>query len=178
MLEPITKFAMEMFEGDAAAAQDFVQGFVAELEKTAAAPGQPGAPGTSRPSDIASGFMKALGGGLGSAAIGMGMHGVSSMVSSLKADRLHGQFLAALQKAISSNRILREANKDKVKNYAETVFRFAPHVATDANLLSSVLANAVHGEGLDPMTIRSLTDLEGRFVDNATSPAFSLKGYN
>jgi hypothetical protein len=59
-----------------------------------------------------------------------------------------------------------DADRGRVKGYADTVFRFAPNVASDVNLLTSILANAVHGESIDPMTIKTLTELENRFTSN------------
>lgn len=174
MFNEIKNYALQQYAGDEVLAQNFVDSFTKELlEKAADYDDKGGNFGES----VIKGLGSAVGKGVGGFAVGMGMHGLSSILSSVKNDRLHNDFLTALAKAIASNPVLRQANKDKVKNYADTIFRFAPHVATDSNLLSSVLANAVHGEGIDPMTIRSLTDLESRFVESANSPAFSPKAY-
>jgi len=175
MLEKIKEIAMEKFAGDESAAQDFVNSFADTLLEKTASPraGHDSSFGDS----VSRGFAGAIGKGVGGMAVGLGMHGLSAMVNSVKQDRLHGQFLEALQEAISSSTVLRGANKDKVRNYAETIFRFAPHVATDSNLLATVLAHVVHGEGIDPDILKRLTDLESRFTESASAPAFSPKAY-
>jgi hypothetical protein len=75
--------------------------------------------------------------------------------------------------------VLRSAKKDKVNSFAESIYRFAPHVATDANLLASVLTNTIQGDLLDPMTIKYLTELESRYneVRGPISSMFSPKTY-
>ena len=120
------------------------------------------------------GLGKALGEGVGGVLISAGIQGVANLASIVGENNLHTKFLESLANAIQSNRIIKEANKDRVRQYAETIFKFAPNVATDPNLLSSILANAIHGEGIDPMTIKTLTDLESRYKENTT---FSPKSY-
>lgn len=70
------------------------------------------------------------------------------------------QFNHALAYAVDNNTILSGANRDTVQNIAQSVYNLAPNAASDPNVLSSVLANAVHGDGLDPRTARDLMDLE------------------
>lgn len=161
MLEKVKQYAMEKYAGDVTLAEEFVKGF----EKQAADQG------------FGSSLVGALGKGVGGVAMGLGIHGLNLAFSEANRGALHTQFLSSLAKAVSSNRILREADKTKVQQYAETIFRFAPHVAGDSNLLSSILANAIHGEGIDPMTIKTLGDLESRYVENRMSGGFSPKTY-
>lgn len=104
-----------------------------------------------------------LGVGLAGAAIVKGFNSGSSAISNYG---LRNKFDMALAQVMTTNRIVKGAKPERAKEYAETIFAFAPHVASDANLLSSVLANAVLGEGLDPQTMKSLTELEGRYMDN------------
>lgn len=167
VLDKIKELGLSQFPGNDAMADEFVKGFTKQA--------------FGGPETFGESFSKGVGGGLGKGvggmAVGLGLHGVSAMLNSVRSDRLHTEFLAALQRAIASNPVLKGANKEKVKNYAETVFRFAPNVATDSNLLSSVLANAIHGEGIDPMTVRSLTDLESRYSESLAAPIFSPKSY-
>lgn len=87
---------------------------------------------------------------------------------------MHTKFLQTLANAIANSRILREADKEKVIRYGETVFDFAPNVAMDQNLLTAVLTNAIHGDGIDPMTIKTLTELENRHSQNSS---FSPKDF-
>jgi hypothetical protein len=175
MLEKSVKqYAMEKYAGDESKASEFIEGFRSELGKSAALT-------AGNLSDLgelfAGGTASALGKGVGALTMGVGIAGISRAVSNLRTSSLHTKFLTALSRAISSNRILREADKSKVEQYAETVFKFAPNVATDPNLLSSILANAVHGEGIDPMTIKTLGDLESRYLDNSNATGFSPKTY-
>ena len=166
MLEySVKKHALEKYAGDRVEAAKFVKGFKAQLEKKASMEG------------LTNGLVGAVGKGLGGLAIGMGIHGISRALASANNSSLHTRFLAALEQAISSNSILREAEKAKVAQYAETIFKFAPNVATDANLLSSILANAVHGQGVDPVTVKMIGDLESRYVENSGTGTFSPKTY-
>lgn len=111
------------------------------------------------------GMMGVLGAGiLGVAAL----KGINTLGTSITNNNLHNKFEMALAQVMSSNRVIKGSSPEKVKTYAETIFKFAPNVASDPNLLSSILANAVLGEGVDPMTIKTLVDLEGRYTENSS----------
>jgi hypothetical protein len=170
MLEKIKQLGLEKYAGDEDMADDFVKGFVtAALSKEA---------GEFSPAmELAKGFSGAMGKGLAGVAMSLGAVGIGAAVKSMQGGHLHTEFLGALHRAIETNPILRQAKKEKVVNYADTIFKFAPHVATDANLLSSILANAIHGEGIDPMTVRTLTDLESRYTETTSVGSFSPKAY-
>lgn len=110
--------------------------------------------------------------------LGVGLaKGITSTSSGVSTLVLRTKFSTALSQVMSSNKIVRNADPEKVKSYAETIFKFAPHVAADANLLAFTLANIVQGEsGIDMATIKSLTDLEGRYQDNtSSSPLMGIK---
>lgn len=183
MLEKIKQLALEKCAGDEQKAYEFLEGFYDEvLSKQAALnlsfPGFGGDRKHLNPAEEAmNGFGKAVGEGLAGITMGLSMGGISSAMKLIRGDIMHTQFMEALNKAIASNPILRQAKRDKVVNYAMTIFKFAPHVATDANLLSSILANAIHGEGVDPQTIKTLTELESRYTTTTSTPAFSPKAY-
>jgi hypothetical protein len=169
----IRQLALEKCAGDEQLAERFMEGFFDEVMSKQAA-----APDINLVGELGKGFMGNIGKGMAGLAMGMGAMGIGKAFTGAMNDRLHGQFVNALKTAIQTNPILRQAKKEKVVNYAETIFKFAPHVATDANLLSSVLANAVHGEGIDPMTLKSLSELESRYKDNTNdNQAFSPKSY-
>ncbi len=188
MLEKVKAYALEKFAGDEKAAADFMDGF----QKSAMAGKDTGPFGRAKDimdriansgdikgehtlkGSLMTGIGSALGQGLGGAFINTAIAAVGSGIKGVNNGHLHTRFLTALENAISSNRIIKEANKEKVRQYAETIFKFAPNVATDPNLLSSILANAIHGEGIDPMTVKTLTELEGRYTDNTS---FSPKTY-
>lgn len=184
---------MEKFAGDTTQADAFVNAFVKEaMADQQGSRGRPygnppvtvhnvptgGGGGNINKNSLKGSMLMGLGGelgkGLGGLLVSGGVAGIGVAARLINKDSLHTKFLAALERAISTNRILKESNKAKVHQYAETVFKFAPNVATDPNLLSSILANAIHGESMDPMTMKTLVELESRFEDNN---AFSPKTY-
>jgi hypothetical protein len=175
MLEKLHAVAAEKYVDDAQAQADFVVGFVKAAMTTRARNSTPTGGGTRTiGTSLQVGFGKALGEGVGGILMAAGIQSVGSLAGIVNNNNLHTKFLISLEKVIATNRIVKEANKNKVREYAETMFKFAPNVATDPNLLSSVLANAIQGESIDPMTIKTLTELEGRYKDNTT---FSPKSY-
>jgi len=193
MLKKVEEYALEKFAGDKDLVKEFVDGFVKSAMANSSGPFS-GVGASQSPSfmrnvinkakgpqaketlggSMIMGLGKALGEGVGGVLISAGIQGVANLASIVGENNLHTKFLESLANAIQSNRIIKEANKDRVRQYAETIFKFAPNVATDPNLLSSILANAIHGEGIDPMTIKTLTDLESRYKENTT---FSPKSY-
>jgi len=104
---------------------------------------------------------------LGAGLLGMGIvKGMTSTDKAITSYALKSKFESALQQVRTTNKIVKNANPSKVDSYANTLFTFAPHVASDPNILSTLLSNAVLGEGVDPMTMKSISDLEGRYVEN------------
>lgn len=125
-------------------------------------------------------FMGALykgGVGLGAGLIGAGvLKGITSTSSAITNNALKSKYESSLQFVRNNNKIVRNGNPTKVQSYADTLFSFAPHVASDPNILSSLLANAVLGEGIDPMTIKSIADLENRYKENISpSPLLGIR---
>lgn len=165
-IQEVYNLGLEKFAGDADAAKEFTVAFI----KEAGLMSEVGA-------HLGAGAVKAIGTGLGGLALGLGIHGMSSAMSNVATANLRSKFQASLAKVTAENPIISHADAHKVQSYAETVFKFAPHVAVDPNLLSSILANAVHGEGIDPMTIKTLTELESRVVDTRKNALFSPKAY-
>jgi hypothetical protein len=179
MLNKVKAYALEKYAGDKESAAEFIDGFVETMVKKAAT-GDPSraqqafsaaasqlnkVTGSNTMKTIGKNVYDTVGKGIGGILVNMGVTGVGTAAAIVHNNNLHTKFLSALEKAISSNSIIRQYNKDKVRQYAETIFKFAPNVAADVNLLSSILANAIHGEGIDPMTIKTLTDLESRYRD-------------
>lgn len=119
--------------------------------------------GQSMAGSLGNSVANAVGGGLGSLAVNSLVSGVAGIVSSARSAVLYRQFTDALKLVMESNRLIRNADRNKVVSYADTIYKFAPHVASDANLLSQLLANAIHGEGVDPSTIETITRLEERY---------------
>lgn len=165
--------ALEKYAGDQAAADAFVDGFM----KQAADFG-----GFNSFSELARGEAiknsTKIGFGLLAGLAGAGIvAGINHAGASSTNYKLRARFEASLAQVMATNRVVKGASPEKAKAYAETIFRFAPSVASDPNLLSSILANAVLGEGIDQMTIKSLVDLEGRHSENKSynSPIPSFK---
>lgn len=155
LLKTIREAAMEKFASEAE-----VDAFMEGFEKIALSPDQAAL--------ITKGLLTGvgtIGAGLAGAAIAKGLFTVGGAISN---NVLHSKFETSLNYVMQNNRVVRGADPVKAKQYAQTIFNFAPHVASDPNLLSSILANAVQGEGIDPMTIKTLTELEGRYKDNAS----------
>lgn len=164
MLEQIRQLAMEKL-----ASEEEVNAFMEGFEKSAFLGITP-----AMGARISSEFSRAIGSNAGKAAVGLGaallgaavVKGVNSGSSAVANYSLRNKFEMALAQVMANNRVVKGARPEKAKEYAQTIFNFAPHVASDPNLLSSILANAVLGEGVDPQTIKTLVDLEGRYVDN------------
>lgn len=117
---------------------------------------------TSITHGVVDNFARNIGGGLGNLAMNSLVSGVASLVGSARDSLLHRKFTESLKTVIENNRIVRNADRNKVMSYADTIFRFAPHVASDVNLLTQLLSNSIHGEGVDPTTIETVTRLEER----------------
>lgn len=115
--------------------------------------------------------------GLGASLLGAGIvKGISMASNGVKDHNLRSRFEMALQQVKANNRALRGVPPAKVDNYAETIYKFGPHVASDPNLLGYLLGNAVQGESIDINSIKMIVDLEGRYVDNnKTSPLVGIK---
>ena len=103
--------------------------------------------------------------------------GISTANEAVVSNTLHSKFESALSWVMQNNKIVKAADPVKAKSYANTMFHFAPHVAADQNMLSSLLANSVLGEGVDSTTIAQLSQLEGRYRDNnSQKPFISIRG--
>jgi hypothetical protein len=95
--------------------------------------------------------------------VGSGMYGASRLVGGAKNAIQYRKFTGVFDYVVRHNEVLKHQyaeNPKKVRSFAETIFDFAPSVAMDPNLLSTVLANAVMGDSMDPMTINSLAQLQ------------------
>lgn len=188
MIDFIHAQAMEKFAGNKEAADEFVEGFLKEASSNWPGPNSfkmpkdfgpfkpfvsarpiSGAPETFRgimSSETAKTIGK-VGVGLAAGLLGAGLIGaINHYRTTSTSSTLRRKFEAALAQVMATNKVVKGVSQDKAKNYAETIFKFAPNVAADVNLLSSILANAVLGEGIDQMTIKNLVDLEGRYMDN------------
>jgi hypothetical protein len=163
MLDKIREVAMEKFATEAEV-DAFMEGFQKEAATSLF--------GGGTLSGYASSFLnnetvQRAGIGLGASLLGAGIVKAISMGSHAVTDsNLRSRFEMALNQVISTNRALKGVKPEKVQEYAATIFKFAPHVASDPNILGYLLANAVQGESIDINTVKMLVDLEGRYVDN------------
>lgn len=133
-------------------------------------------------SGVMDGAKGTLGGGgfgagavLGTAAVGIGgalaadaIKGLASMAvrkvgSAFGAKANRASYDAAFRTALSESEILQN-DPQKAKRMADTIFGFAPTVASDANVLANILANSIHGESMDLQTVRAVTELEEKLV--------------
>lgn len=183
MIDKIEQYAMLKFAGDKEACAQFVEGFTKKANFLTTMLNQstsPASAGGSKPAEtfqhsIFKGMGGALGQGLGGLAVTAGVTSVGSLIGSVQNAALHSKFLQALERACQSNRILRDNPRERVLQYAETIFKFAPNLATDSNVLGSIVANAIQGEGVYPDTIKMITDIESRYVENKS---FNPKTYS
>ena len=116
-----------------------------------------------------SSFAKGLGmAGLG-LATGLGALAVAKANRASQGSQNRRDYENALKQAISRSDMLADADQEKLRRFADSVFSFAPSVARDANVLTNVLTNAIHGESLDLQTIRAITELEEKLQKNNPS---------
>jgi len=171
-IQELYEYGLEKYAGDKTAAKDFVVAFIKEASGAEVAKLGWNTVGRSA--------LQALGGASVGIGVGLGIHGLSSMINAAGNAGLHAKFKEAFSKAIAMNPVVAEGHRSepaKVDSYAETIFKFAPHVACDANLLSTVLANAVHGENVDPTIIKSIVDLESKLIETRKNSLFTPKTY-
>lgn len=179
-LQKLREMALEKFASEEEV-DAFMDGFMKEASMFDFTPGRgsdssTGAKGLSQSTSfgpsighsLISGITDSVARSTGGLLVNSAVAGLGSLMGQASSMALYRKFMEALNKATAMNKVLKGANKDKVLQYGETIFKFAPHVATDPNLLSSILANAIHGEGIDPVTIKTLTELEGRYKDNVS----------
>lgn len=167
IIEQIYSVAMEKYANEEQA-QAFVEGFMKEAAfGLSALNGFGGAVGsvTSNP-EFQKSLAKAavgLGAGLAGAAIVKGLSTAGSGADYLILKRKYDNSLAH---ALSISRTVKGGKPDRVKSFGDTIFKFAPHVASDPHLLTTILEAAVLSDGLDPTTIKNLVDLENKYRDN------------
>jgi len=167
MLEQLIKTAQAQCGDDPEAVDAFVASFVTTLEKQAAQSS------TFTPSDeILKGMSNTFGKGVSGIGMQLGLMAASAIGSAVSNSTLKTKYLKAMETAIRRSSILQQADKSKVMSFGDTIFKFAPSVATDANVLGMVLANAIHGETLDPMTIQSLQNMERSYRERTANQGF------
>lgn len=174
LYEQIQELAAEKYPGNTEQAEAFSDAFVKQaffgvgLDKTIG-----GA--------LAEGAAKAIGAGLAGVGLGIGMHSLSSAIRGANDAGLRSKFEQALHTAVSGNEMLRHAlteHPGRVEAFADTLFKFAPHVVSDPNVLAHLLVNAIQGESVDIATIKTISELENRYTENRRNSLFAPKQYS
>lgn len=106
---------------------------------------------------------------------GLGVAAGAAAIRSIAGGMNRNKFEAALRMAISRNAVLQNADQERVKSLADSIYSTAPSVSTDPNILGQVLANAVRGENLDIQTVKMLSELESR---RTQGPALTARNFS
>lgn len=106
---------------------------------------------------------------------GIGVAAAAKAVGAIAGGMNRGKFETALRLAISRNAILQQADQERLKSLADSVYHAAPTVSTDPNILGQVLVNAIRGENLDIQTVKMLGDLEAR---RTQGPALTARNFS
>lgn len=118
--------------------------------------------------------------GLALGALGMGLVGAGAMLgrdaiagaASMAVNKVGNAYQArgdrqgferAFDIAVKRSEIL-QADKQKAKRMADSIFGFAPLVAQDPNVLGNILDNVIYGDSIDLTTVRAVTELEEKLV--------------
>lgn len=179
LYEQVQELALEKYAGDKEQATAFTEAFIkqaffGELNKEAAAP-------VGFMGKLFEGAGQALGAGAIGLGLGLGMHGLSSAIRGANDMGLRSKFEQALHSAVQGNEMLRHAlteHPGRVEAFADTLFKFAPHVVCDPNVLAHLLVNAVQGESVDIATIKTISELENRYTENRRNSLFAPKQYS
>ncbi len=94
---------------------------------------------------------------------GLALSGAAAAAGAVNNSLKYKKFEAVFQFVVKHSPVLQheyEQNPKKVRSFAETIFTFAPDVALDPNLLTTVLGNAAMGESMDPQTIKAVLELQ------------------
>lgn len=168
LLKMAYDMGLEKYEGDANLATEFATGFSKEalnFNWGKFGEGLAGGAGT---------VLAGAGVGL---ATGLALHGISSGLQSGNDAMLKAKFDQALAQAVELSPVLQNADPAKVASFGRTVFQFAPNISTDPNLLAHVMSTIVHGESVDLVTIKTLADLESRYLETRKNNMFNPKVY-
>lgn len=161
-INEVYNLGLEKYAGDQDKAKEFTTGFLKEAFTW---------------ESVSKGAGGALGAGVVGAGLGLAVHGLSTLMADKNNSALHDKFRSVLAHVISQSSLLKNTDSSKVNAYAETVFKFAPHVACDPNLLSAALTSAAHGEVMDMTTVKALSDLEIRYIEGRKNALFTPKTY-
>lgn len=106
--------------------------------------------------------MVPLGVGLGIMAAAKATKAIIGQVDKSKFDKV-------LAEVLQTNEMLKGADPAKIQSIAQSIFRLAPSIATDPNLLSTVLQNQINNSsGFDLKIGRELVDIEDKLRNRSS----------
>lgn len=94
---------------------------------------------------------------------GLGIHNYLKAKRNAETINQFADYQNALATVAGRNERLANENSERLNDLGSSIFKFAPTVASDPNVLETVLDNAVQYGGLDAQTVRSLQELEERY---------------
>lgn len=107
--------------------------------------------------------------------VGAGLIAATKAVGAISRQIDKNKFEAAYRQALSTNKMLDGEDPVKLRSLADTIFRLAPHVACDPNLLSTVLQEQIKNfNGMTTQKARELVDLEDK-ISGRSSNSFKPK---
>ena len=136
-LQELFAMGMEKYAGDETKAAAFVEGFVKEASVYPTFGAGEAFMGVLRSPGFAEGMHKAVGTGIGALALGFGVHGLSTALSSANTQALKGKFDKAFAE-VTANPIVQNAEPAKVRSALR--LSSLPPRCVRPNLLSSILA--------------------------------------
>lgn len=122
---------------------------------------------------MAEGFGAAIPRALVPLGVGMGVLAAMKAVSAIGNQIDKNKFDKAFAQVLINVPSLKEYDPVRVQNIAQSIFRLAPHIATDPLLLGQFIDSQVkNAAGIDPQTLRSLIELEDKIKGRSS---FGLK---
>ena len=107
--------------------------------------------------------------------VGAGLIAATKAVGAISRQIDKNKFEAAYRQALSTNKMLDGIDPVKLRSLADTIFRLAPTVACDPNLLSTTLQAQIHdAQGMSTKVARELVDLEDK-ISGRSSNSFKPK---
>jgi hypothetical protein len=129
--------------------------------------------GSMVPSGVVGGAGALLGAGAAVAGVSLASNAISGLASaainkigkSYSAGNNRQAYEAAFREAVANSDLLQQ-DPAKARKMGETIFRVAPTISGDANLLTNILNNSIHGDSMDLQTVKVLTELEEKHTKN------------
>ena len=95
--------------------------------------------------------------------VGAGLIAATKAIGAISKQIDKNKFEAAYRQALATNKMFEGQDPVKLRSLADTIFRLAPTVACDPNLLSTTLQAQMHdAQGMSTKVARELVDLEDK----------------